>query len=161
MARLVNAPEFELDELCGKSIQDLVGCTESDNDCAIEMLFLRISEDGIWHRLFLDAGIGFWETWTEEEAFSEYTDHRRIDFADHWGLGGVTILTAECFGTDLAEPGLSDFRIELTSGTLTFRYADVNDMESDTILVFDPKANTGTEQGSEDQPPAPVESESE
>lgn len=146
MPRLVNAPEFELDDLRDQTIRDLIGCTESDNDYAIEMLFLRISDDGIWHRLFLDAGIGFWETWTEEEAFSAYEDHRRIDFAHRWGLTGITITKAECFGTDWAEPGLSDFRIALSSGTLIFRYADLNDMESDTVLSFDATTTTSTEQ---------------
>ena len=158
MPRLVNAPEFELDELCGQTIRELVGRTECDNDQSIEMLFLRISDDGIWHRLFLDAGIGFWETWTEVEAFSDYTNHRQIDFADRWKLCGATILTAECFGTDWAEPGLSDFRIGLTNGKLTFRYADPNDMESDTILEFDINTITGTEQAVGHQPPTLPES---
>ena len=86
--------------------------------------------------MFLDAGIGFWETWSKDEAFSGYEDNGRIDFADRWGLSGAEVLKAECFGSDLVESGLSSFRIELTMGALNFGYADLNDMESETILDF-------------------------
>ena len=136
MPRLINAPQFKLDDLCGQRIRALIGYSEGDSDQVVEMLFLRISDDGIWHRLFLDAGIGFWETWPKKEAFSEYEKDRRIDFADRWGLLGAEILTAECFGSGLVESGLSSFRIELTMGALNFGYADLNDMESETILDF-------------------------
>jgi len=134
------------------------GCTESESDQAIEMLFLRVSNSGIWHRLFLDAGIGFWGTYTEEDAFFDYLNVSRIDFADRWNLTGTTIVTADCFGTELDEPGLSAFRITFSSGTLSFRYADQNDMDSGTLLEFLPNTNNGTEQSEDDQAAAAVES---
>ena len=29
---------------------------------------------GAWHRIFLQAGIGFWEKWNEDEAFCDYVE---------------------------------------------------------------------------------------
>jgi hypothetical protein len=96
------------------------------------MLFLRVSDDGIWHRMFLDAGIEFWGTLPEEDAFDAYEEHRRIDEAERWGLVGERIVTAEC-----VDAGQSEFRIGFAHGALVFRYVDRNSMDSDTMLEFE------------------------
>ena len=159
MPRLVNAPAFDLDELVGASIRDLVGCVNDDDPFGVEMLFIRVSGDEIWHRLFLQAGIGFWEKWPEDEAFEHYLDYRRVDFAERWGLVGMSVLSAECIGTDWGDPGVSEFRIDVGCGLLTFRFSDPSDGDSETVLDFSATKDPTTEQVADDQLPARVESE--
>ena len=131
MPRLANAPAFNLDELVGASIYDFVGCVHGDDPFGVEMLFIRVEGDQLWHRLFLQAGIGFWEKWPEDEAFGDYLDYRRVDFGKRWGLSRLKILSAECIGPNWEDPGASEFKIGFEHGLLTFRFSDPDDGDSE------------------------------
>jgi hypothetical protein len=146
MPRLANAPVFELDELVGRTLLEIAGCADGEDDVAIQMLFIRIAEDDLWHRLFLQAGIGFWEKWTEEEAFEDFLDLRRVDFTERFGLSGAKIVAAECIGTDWDDAELSVFRLRFDHGELTFRFVDPGDEDSSTVLDYRADTNKTTEQ---------------
>ncbi len=152
MPRLVNAPAFDLDELVGAAICDLVGCVHDNEPFGVEMLFIRLEGDRLWHRLFLQAGIGFWEKWPEDEAFGDYLDYRRIDFGKRWGLSGLKILSAECIGSNWEDAGVSEFKIGFETGLLNFRFSDPDDVDSEAVLDFHANTNINTEQAGGDQP---------
>jgi hypothetical protein len=151
MPRLANAPAFELEELVGRTLLEICGCADGEDDAAIEMLFIRIAGDDLWHRLFFQAGIGFWEKWAEEEAFEDFLDLRRVDFTKRFGLSGAKIVSADCIGTDWDDAGLSVFRLSFEHGEVTFRFLDPGDMDSDTVLDYRTHTNITTEQGVADQ----------
>ena len=136
--RITNAPTFDLTSLEGNCVAELLGATDSDSDELIEMLFLRLVDDNQWYRMFLNAGIGFWEKWTKEEAFREYEDDRLIDFAARWQLVGSKIIFAKCVGGTWDDLTLSSFKLVMEKGTLNFAFIDLQDMESETVISFTP-----------------------
>ncbi|MEK6238509.1 MAG: hypothetical protein N2C14_27640 [Planctomycetales bacterium] len=138
MSRIANAPRFSLSLLAGHRITELIGATESDIDDLIEMLFIRIDDATDWHRVFLQAGIGFWENMSKQDAFSEFEDLRQIDFADRWGIRGASLLSAECIGGTWEDSVLSQFEFVLSLGTVRLNFADLTDMDSDSMITFEP-----------------------
>lgn len=139
MSRLANGPSFELDQLVGRHVRELLGATESDSDELIEVLFLRFSDgDPEWHRLFLDAGIGFWEKMPREKAFYDYGDMRLMDLAGRWQLRGTQIVSANCVGGTGNDSTLSRFSLVMKSGTLSLAFVDSGDLESGTAIRFTP-----------------------
>ncbi len=144
MPRLANGPSFRLESLVGKHVAEIVSATDSTSDDVIEMLFLRVTEDSDWHRLFLDAGIGFWEAWCQADAFADYEDLRMIDLTDRWKLAGEKILAADCLGGNWDGSTLSRFLIELGTGSLHLNFSDSTDMDSDSVISFDSTTRIGT-----------------
>jgi len=125
-------------------VAQVIGATDDKADNLLEMLFLRVRESDKWHRMFLQAGIGFWEVLDEVDAFADYQELRLIDFTDRWDLANHTITSAECNGGSWDDSILSRFLIETNSGTLHMAFSDQNDMESDAILTFERKPGIGT-----------------
>jgi hypothetical protein len=140
MTRLANGPSFRLESLIGKTVAQLIGATDYRTDERLEMLFLRVGESNGWHRMFLQAGIGFWEVWDEADAFCDYDDLRLIDFTDRWNIASCTIISAECIGGTWDDSVLSRFVIALNSGTLQLSFCDSGDMDSDAVLAFEAKS---------------------
>jgi len=136
MPRLANGPEFALDQLVGRHVDALIGATETDRDDLIEMLFIRLAGDQDWHRVFLDAGIGFWETMSKEDAFCDYEDLRLIDFGDRWQVNGHQISSATCTGGTWEDSMLSQFSFVTSAGTVVLEFVDSTDIESDTAVRF-------------------------
>ena len=139
MPRLANGPNFDLDQLAGCHLRELLGATESDDGERIEMLFLRVDGDPEWHRMFLDGGIGFWEKVPQEEAFDDYDDLRLVDLADRWQLRDSQIVSAHCVGGTWEDATLSHFSFELSSGAVKLAFVDSHDMESSTAIHFTPR----------------------
>lgn len=144
MPRLANGPEFDLNRLKNRQLDALIGATESDNDELIEMLFIHLAGDENWHRVFLQAGIGFWEAWSKEDAFCDFEDLRLIDFADRWRLRGTRIGSATCRGGTWQDSTLSQFSFAMDAGKVTLKFVDSADMESDTAIRFSPSSESGS-----------------
>lgn len=132
MPRLRNDAFFPLPDLQGAMIGELVGF----EDDGANTLLLRLDPDDRWHRLFLDAGIGFWEYWTREEAFEFHEDLPVIDYAERWNLSGAVIQSAVCTGMVTDQSGLSEFHIFTDRGVISLRHSDPSDRESDEIITF-------------------------
>ncbi|AFY38964.1 hypothetical protein Lepto7376_2695 [[Leptolyngbya] sp. PCC 7376] len=145
MPRIKNAPTFNLESLQGQHVTEILGATNADSEDFIEMLFLNVVGDPQWHRIFLDAGIGFWEKMPKESAFYDYEEHHLIDYAARWNLSGAKIISAKCVGetwNDLTSHSrifeLSYFKLVTDAGILILAYVDPHNMESETVLSFIP-----------------------
>ena len=130
----MNDNSFEADELCGKSIAQIVAYRDPDEppDC-VEVLGIRLTGSALWHRFFLDAGIGFWEEYSESDAFCDFEDLERVDVLEQWSLDRPRILEVTCVGDQRA---LSSLTWRLESGGLRLSYLDRDDCESPTALIF-------------------------
>lgn len=102
------------------------------------MLFLHLDGDSEWHRIFLDAGIGFWEKWSKEDTCYDYAELRQIDFSNRWGIAGTRILSARCETSAHEDSYISWFSLIFEAGTLTFAFAHPQDMDSQTVVAFMP-----------------------
>lgn len=144
MVRLANAPMFQLDELADRKIVELVGCSERHNLQNIMVLHILLQDEPDWYRIFLDAGIGFFEKYSKEEAFEDFLDVPHIDFGKRWNLIGQTIVSASCIGTDIDDPVLSRFCLSTGVGTVVLRYLNPKDMDSPTLLELRPATTLGS-----------------
>jgi len=134
--RLAQAAAFEMTELLGRPVEQLVAYGDHINGPdAVDIVAFRLAGDRYWHRVFLDAGIGFWEEWDTQRAFGPYEDEERFDLAARWGLRGQPVLAAACVG---APAGSSRFAWRLPGGTLRFVYRDLQDIDGPTTLRFEP-----------------------
>ena len=85
---------------------------------------------------FLDAGMGFWEEWSAPDPGKDFAEMRCVDYGKLFGLEGETIKSVNCTA-DVDARTLSRFSVEFASGAqLILKYADPNNMESGTELIF-------------------------
>ncbi len=134
--RLFQGARFEVTELAGRAVQRLYGVTSrADTDDRPEIVFLKPGS-GHWQRFFLDAGIGFWEEWSESDAFADYSALRRVDYGVRFRIIGDRIRRARCY------PGAANrsarICLELGAGVLELRALDPGDPDSDSEIVFTP-----------------------
>lgn len=129
--------QFQLPSFTGKRITELFAYSEANNVETVEIIIVKLEDNHLWHRLFLDAGIGFYsECTTKDDAFEGYDTSMETDYASKWELKGKTINSVCCLGTELNQPELSQFVFMLDVGIITLKYSDQNDMDSETILLF-------------------------
>lgn len=117
MPRLNNDACFSMTALVGQRIAELLAATECADLESVQMLFLRLDGDESWHRLFLDASIGFWEMCSRDEAFCDFEGVPFANLADRWKITGTRIESAECVGSWDDEIA-SRFEIRTEVGTL-------------------------------------------
>ena len=108
----------------------------------VMVLYLKFENEAGWHRLFLDAGIGFGET-CNQILEAEDNGANELSFfpkASAWGLRGQTIRQAY---VQHGEPqGFDRWVLELSGGgRLELVYVDENNIESNTRLCFIPPAD--------------------
>ncbi|HEU4412370.1 MAG TPA: hypothetical protein VFS43_44420 [Polyangiaceae bacterium] len=60
--RLGQDEAFEMAELVGRRVEQMVGIFSAEAPENLVLLYLK-ADAPPWHRLFLDAGIAFWEDW--------------------------------------------------------------------------------------------------
>lgn len=125
---------FEVSDLRGRRLEHLFGCTsQPELDDRPEMMFLK-ARGGLWQRFFLDAGIGFWEEWSESDAFRDYAHLRRVDYGARFRVIGDQVLRVSCYCEAPGEP--ARIVLVLTSGEIRLRRVDSGDPESDSELTF-------------------------
>ncbi len=135
--RLFQGARFEVTELRGGIVEQLLGVTsQADTDDRPEMMFLR-PQGGHWQRFFLDAGIAFWEEWSETDAFADSSGLRRVDYGARFRLVGVRIRRAH--GYRAAPEPAARIELELATGVLQLRAIDPGDPDSDSEVTFRPR----------------------
>lgn len=132
--RLFQGLAFEVTDLRGRTVESLLGSTSlPDRDDCPEMMFLKV-RGRPWQRFFLDAGIGFWEEWSEADAFRDYEDLRTVDYGARFQVLGDRILRVSCRPETPAEP--ARIVVALGSGEIQLRRVDPADPTSDSELTF-------------------------
>jgi len=132
MPRLFHEETFEVTGLENRVVEQLLVYTDyPERDGAAEVVFLKPSARP-WQKIFLDAGLGFWEEW-EEPVFEAYEDVPCVDYGARLGLIGARIVGAAgvCDG-----PGGSRIVIQLASGRLELRPTQPVDLESDSEVIY-------------------------
>ncbi len=74
--RIYQDCEFEFELLNGLAIEKLVVCEEIETQNIITV-HLKI-EKGKWYQYFLDAGMGFFETWNEFDEIENDETYRYV-----------------------------------------------------------------------------------
>lgn len=98
------------------------------------IVYLKVFEQNIWHRLFLDAGVGFWHVFSEKEIVQdaeEFEDELKADFVEKYNLRNCEILEANC-----QNQTHSHFKIQFHHGDFIFRYRNSEDIDSQTLVEF-------------------------
>ncbi|KAB7610248.1 hypothetical protein F9L33_13115 [Amylibacter sp. SFDW26] len=132
--------QFQLPTFAGKTISELFAYGEVNSAETVEIIIVKLDDDHLWHRFFLDAGIGFYsECMTKDDALDGYKVSMETDYTSKWKLKGKTINSARCIGTQLNQPELSQFVFMLDNEIITLKYSDQNDMDSETILLLSSK----------------------
>ena len=135
--RLHQDDTFEVADVAGGIVEQLLGFTDTERDDQPEKMFLKIRGQRPWQTYFLDAGLGFWEEWDEEDAFDAYRgDSREIDYGHRFGLIGATIVEARCAVVEPKET--TSIAVVFDRGALRMSYARPNDLDADVILTFEP-----------------------
>ena len=130
--RLVNDHNFECTNLQELEVEQIFGFFEEDSSHSINMIILKLKEKELWQRLFLDAGLGFWEEWDEESTFLDYDEDPFIDLAEKYSLKGQLIKKIQCKGS---YNELSFMVFKIGSCKLKYEFVDKSDCESETILT--------------------------
>jgi hypothetical protein len=127
--RLFQDSEFEFNEFNGLKVERLIVC-ESPETKEPMIVYIKV-ETRNWHQYFLDAGIGFWETWDEIDFKDDSYDF--IDSTDKFDLKGKTIRRIFC------EPHFNNSKITLELGNsikliLKCKSPKIFDSECELIL---------------------------
>jgi hypothetical protein len=118
-------------------IEELIALiVEDGGDLEPTLLYLKVQ--GLpWQKCFLDVGAGFWEQWSDVDPLDDADDDdvRSVDYAEHFGLRGVSVLGVQCEreGADLA----SKIRIVLATGTLSLRPVDPKGIDPCSYATFE------------------------
>lgn len=76
-------------ELAGSTCQKFLAVTDA-NECSVSLMFMQVSN--VWHRLFLDAGLLFWEEETGPDADNDLGDDEKYtDLGARLKVNGGTI----------------------------------------------------------------------
>ncbi|WP_223786560.1 hypothetical protein [Marinicella meishanensis] len=129
--RLINDCSFACTDLEGMEVEAFYGFYEAGNPQCFDMIIFKLKEQHLWQRLFLDAGIGFWEALEKEAAFADYSDLTCVDFGTELKLKGQRVNNIECIG---GENKFSSMLFEIGNHRLIYQYADKDDMDSDTVF---------------------------
>jgi hypothetical protein len=81
--RIFQDDNFVFTEFNGLKLQKVVVCENPETNEPI-LVYLKV-ENNYWHKYFLDAGIGFWETWNEIDIDSD-DGYNYIDKTNEFAL---------------------------------------------------------------------------
>ena len=95
------------------------------------MLVLQVQEISLYQRFFLDAGIGFWEEWNEEDTFSDLEDLEQVDLVKEFNLQGNKVFSIECKGS---HEELSTIEFVFNEVALLLKFSEISNIESDVVL---------------------------
>ncbi|MEZ4449743.1 MAG: hypothetical protein R3B09_09695 [Nannocystaceae bacterium] len=113
MPRLHQDTAWEADVAIGRPLLRLCALVDPGRGGAVCLVFARLDHPAEWHRLFVDVGLAFWETWPDEAIDAELEDDdalARVELLE--GRLPLTIVGARAFE---AAPGRAS-RIVLSLG---------------------------------------------
>ncbi len=129
--RLYQDSEFEFKAFNGLKLEQLIVLEDCISEEAI-LVYLKV-ENNNWHQYFLDAGIGFWESWDELIDFEDEDDETKyIDSTDRYGVRGKEISKIYC------TKNLNNSRIVIEfsdAEKLILKYTDSEDFDSACELI--------------------------
>ena len=131
--RLKNEHSFTCLNLTGMMVESIIGFNESHHKNGVDMIIMKFKEHNLHQRFFLDAGIGFWEEWSENDALNDYEDVEKIDLAKKYSLKNKRVSNIECHGSIGI---LSSFVFEFENTKLKLHYINKQDSESDTEIIL-------------------------
>lgn len=122
---------FVVADVVGLSIEELWGASERPETA--EVVFLKVS--GLpWQRFFLDAGLGFWGEYPDDETFDAHQDIPRIDYGRLFGIVGRRLLRAECVAVGPARLARIVLVVE-SDGRVELRLIEPASIDSNAELV--------------------------
>ena len=95
------------------------------------MLILKLQESELYQRFFLDAALGFWEEWNEEDTYYDLGDLEPVELGKELDLEGKTVSSINCRGSF---DEFSSFEFTFEEIRLLLKFSDNNDIESDVVL---------------------------
>ncbi len=131
--------EFEVSDLAGRELESVVGYSAAADD---EPALVVLKPSGLpWQRCFLDAGLAFWEEWSEAAAVADVAEppFRRVDYGERFGLRGAQIHRVRCE----AESGVVDGRaarivLSLSCGELVLGAHYAQGLDGELEVAFLP-----------------------
>ncbi|MEA2602512.1 MAG: hypothetical protein QOF89_3504 [Acidobacteriota bacterium] len=124
---LFQEEEFQLDELEGCTLERLVGHSAAKDESP-HAIFLKATNRH-WQRFYLDAGLGFWDEESDDEALEELAGEPAIDYGLRFGIVGARIGMIQC------DP-CPRITIALSSGVLTLEAREPMNLESSSRILF-------------------------
>ncbi len=129
MTRKYQDTNFIVEELNGLEVSKLIGLVELKQlDNSPILINLKVKNDNRCFRFFLDAGLAFWEEWSD---FEEYQDDetREVDYAKAYNISNKSIKNIICM----------DSTINITfekKEKFILKFKDENDIDSDSVIQF-------------------------
>jgi hypothetical protein len=136
MVRDFQDEDFVVEHVRGETVLELLGFAEDDSSHP-QMMLVRLERSG-WHRFFLSAFFGHWYPLDENDRAQinqDYTGVPIIDYAAHYGLGGVVLMSVVC----ARDTGGTSITMQTEAGTLVLREVDRTDPHSDSELLWMPE----------------------
>ena len=124
---------FTVGDLVGRRIEEL--WVSPATPAHAEMVFLKLA--GLpWQRFYLEAGLGFWDEYSEVATFEDYAGMTRTDVGQRFDIVGKRVERAECLAD--RPHHASRVVLELEAGRVELRLVAPTDFESDAELVYIP-----------------------
>ena len=131
--RIINGNNFNCLNLRGLQLENFIGFYEGGLSEGINILLIKFKEKNMWQCFFLDAGIGFWEEYDQVSAFEDYDVLAQIDIREKYRIGNSIVQSICCEGSSEL---LSELIFKFESVTLTLKYMDSEDLNSETVLAL-------------------------
>ncbi|QKI89051.1 hypothetical protein [Thiomicrorhabdus xiamenensis] len=129
--RITNDHSFDCEVLANNTVEYFSAFYTDQSRSDVLMLVLKLKEIALYQRFFLDAALGFWEEWDEEDNFYDLEDLEHVDLANELNLLGKKVLSIACKGS-FEEFSSIEFVFEGVN--LLLKFSDHNDIESDIVL---------------------------
>lgn len=129
--RIRNDQNFTCHSLTGKTIESFKGYYEGDLSNGVDIILIKVKENDLYQKFFLDATIGFWEEWDEETALFDLEDMNETNFVKKHDLQNREIRKIECIG-DINTPSSIYFEIDNTK--LCLENIDKDVIDSETVV---------------------------
>ncbi|WP_394393214.1 hypothetical protein [Shewanella woodyi] len=84
--RITNDHSFNCEILSNNTVEYFSVFYTNKNKNDVLMLVLKLKEKALYQRFFLDAALGFWEEWDEEDTLYDLDDLERVDLANELNL---------------------------------------------------------------------------
>jgi hypothetical protein len=133
--RLGQDEAFAMDELVGRRVEKVIGMFRAEAPDDLVVLYVKVDAPP-WHRLFLDAGIAFWEDWGRGLENEERDGVVIRDLGASWRLAGDQVRDAGALVSE-AHGRSTIIALGFASGArLEAYFADPSSLESSVALSF-------------------------
>jgi len=114
------------------TVEYLSAFYNKNNDNDVLMIIIKLKELALYQRFFLDAAIGFWEEWNQEDTFYDLDDCNHEDIAKELNLKDKKVNSIKCSGSLNT---LASISFEIGNISLLLKFKENDDTESDIVLI--------------------------